>query len=86
MVGRVYHKYDEGVRYDTSPALARAASTRAHRRDTLPGVLSLALLPAKVAVGRDRPALAPDDRFALPAGRAFNAPFFDRHDLAQMLR
>jgi hypothetical protein len=29
----------------------------------------LTLLPAGVAVGRDRAALAPDDRVALPAGR-----------------
>ncbi len=87
MVGRVYHEYAEGARYGAaSPALARVASTCAHSRDTLPSLLSFALLPTEVAVGRNRPALAPDDRFALPAGRTFNASFFDRHSYIQMLR
>jgi len=68
------------------PARARAASACAHRCDALPGLLTLALLAAEVAVGRDRAALAADDRFALPAGRALNAPFLDRHTPAHLLR
>jgi len=58
---------------------ARATSARAHGRDALPGLLALALLAAEIAVGRDRAALAAYDRFSLPAGCAFNAPFLDRH-------
>ena len=41
---------------------------RLHAR---PRLLSLALLPTGVAVDRDRSALATDDRFSLPADRAF---------------
>ncbi len=49
-------------------------------RYPLAGLLTLPLLPAHIAVRRDRPVLAPHDRFPLATGRALDAPLLDRHD------
>jgi len=51
-----------------------------------PCLLALALLVAEIVLGRDRTMLAPDDRVALPARRACNTPFLDRHAHTYALR